>query len=156
MICFSLRCQNAHEFESWFKDGVAYERIAASGMIECPICGDAQVTKALMAPAIAKVSGAKGRSEATVTPTGAATDTARMAAGPMPAQMVALLQRMRSEVEKSCEYVGPGFAEEARRIHTGEAEARGIYGEASDSEADQLRDDGIDVARLPWVPRADG
>jgi hypothetical protein len=79
-----------------------------------------------------------------------------MASGPMPAQVLALLQRMRAEVEKNCDYVGPNFADEARRIHTGEAENRGIFGEASDEEAEALRDEGIDIARLPWVPRSDG
>ena len=78
------------------------------------------------------------------------------ASGPMPAQVLALLQRMRAEVEKNCDYVGPNFADEARRIHTGEAENRGIFGEASDEEAEALRDEGIDIARLPWVPRSDG
>jgi hypothetical protein len=80
----------------------------------------------------------------------------RLAAGPMPAQIVALLQRMRSEVEKSCENMGKDFAKEARRIHEGEAEPRGIYGEATEAETEALREDGIEVARLPWVPRADG
>ena len=80
----------------------------------------------------------------------------QMAAGPMPAQLIAMLQRLRTEVEKSCDYVGKDFAEEARKIHNGEVEARGIYGEATDAEAESLAEDGIDVARLPWVPRADG
>ena len=80
----------------------------------------------------------------------------RVAGGPMPAQLIAMLQRMRAEVEKSCDYVGPGFAEEARKIANGEAEARGIYGEATDAEAESLAEDGIEIARLPWVPRADG
>ena len=165
MIRFSLRCQNGHEFESWFKDGVAHDRMSAAGLIECPVCGDTHVEKALMAPAIAKARGVKGRAEAAPAPvaTPAPTPPAeppegapRMAAGPMPAQIVALLQRMRTEIEKSCDYVGPNFAKEARRIHEGEVEPRGIYGEASDDEAESLREDGIDVARLPWVPRADG
>ncbi|MFC7542689.1 DUF1178 family protein [Siccirubricoccus deserti] len=74
----------------------------------------------------------------------------------MPAQVMALLQRMRSEVEKHCDYVGNEFAEEARKIHRGESDRRGIYGEASDADADALREEGIEVARIPWVPRADG
>jgi hypothetical protein len=163
MIRFSLRCDNGHEFESWFKDGAAYDRMAAAGLVECPVCGDTHVTKALMTPAIAKAPGVKGRPEApspaaakppappAEVPTGP-----RVAAGPMPAQLLALLQRMRAEVEKSCDYVGGDFAEEARRIHNGESEARGIYGEASDEEAEALREEGIHVARLPWVPRSDG
>ena len=155
MICFSLRCQNNHEFESWFKDGAAHDRMAAASMIECPVCGDTHVTKALMAPAIPKKRAMKIRPEAAPTPE-AAPEAPRLAAGPMPAQIVALLQRMRHEVEKSCDYVGQDFAKEARRIHEGEVEPRGIYGEASEADTEALREDGIDVARLPWVPRADG
>jgi hypothetical protein len=78
------------------------------------------------------------------------------AAGPVPAQVVALLQRMRAEVEKHCDYVGAEFAEEARKMQRGESDLRGIYGEASDADAEALRDEGIEVARIPWVPRADG
>lgn len=160
MIRFSLRCDNAHEFESWFKDSAAFERMSAAGLVDCPACGDSRVSKALMAPAIRKTRGVKGRAPApaeAAPPAPPSDDQApRLAAGPMPAQVVALLQRMRQEVEKSCDYLGKDFAKEARRIHEGEAEPRGIYGEATEAEAEALREDGIDVARLPWVPRADG
>jgi hypothetical protein len=74
----------------------------------------------------------------------------------MPAQLVAMLQKLRVEVEKTCDYVGKDFAEEARKIHHGETEARGIYGEATESEAEALAEEGIDIARIPWVPPADG
>lgn len=76
--------------------------------------------------------------------------------GGMPDQVRALLQRMRSEIENNCDYVGPGFADEARRIHRGESERRGIYGEATPEEARSLNEEGIDVKRIPWVERADG
>lgn len=162
MIRFTLRCENDHQFESWFKDGEAYDRMAAVGLVECPTCGDSHVSKALMTPAVAKAPGVKGRAEAVpVVPAKAPPakppgDGPHHAAGPMPAQVMALLQRMRQEIESNCDYVGPEFAKEARRIHEGEVEARGIFGEASDEEAEALRDDGIDIARLPWVPRSDG
>lgn len=160
MIRFSLRCENDHQFESWFKDSAAYDKMAGAGLVECPTCGGTHVSKALMTPAVAKAPGVKGRPEASVpakvpAPTPPA-DGPRHAAGPMPAQVVALLQRMRQEIETNCDYVGPDFAREARRIHDGEVEARGIYGEASDEEAEALRDDGIEIARIPWVQRSDG
>jgi hypothetical protein len=81
-----------------------------------------------------------------------------MEAGPrIPAEMLAKLQRMRAEVEARCDYVGRDFAAEARRIAAGESERQaGIYGEATREEAEALRDDGIEVAAIPWVPRADG
>ncbi len=82
-----------------------------------------------------------------------------MAVGGMPAvpdQVRAVLQRIRAEVEQKCDYVGPRFAEEARAIHEGAVPVRPIYGEATEEQAESLAEDGINVARIPWVPRADG
>jgi hypothetical protein len=73
----------------------------------------------------------------------------------MPDQVRAALLKLRAEVEKNCDYVGPEFANEARRIHNGEAPARGIYGESTEAEVEALEDDGIGVAQIPWLPRAD-
>jgi hypothetical protein len=74
---------------------------------------------------------------------------------PLPDQVRVALQRLRAEVEQKCTYVGGNFAEEARRMHEGEVPAKPIYGEATPAEAEALAEDGIDVARIPWVPRAD-
>ncbi|TCZ51571.1 DUF1178 family protein [Roseicella aquatilis] len=159
MIHYDLRCTAGHDFDGWFKDSAAYEKQAKAGFVECPVCGSTEVSKQLMAPAIPK----KGRSRAKetpppvpATPPAPPPGDAPAAAGPMPAQVLALLQRMRSEVEKNCDYVGKDFAEEARKMHRGESDRRGIYGEASDTDAASLQEEGIEVARLPWVPRADG
>ena len=62
---------------------------------------------------------------------------------------------LRAEVESRCENVGDRFAEEARLIHAGDAPARGIYGEATPEQAERLADDGIEIAQIPWLPRAD-
>jgi hypothetical protein len=64
-----------------------------------------------------------------------------------------MLRELREHVENNCDYVGGEFAEEARRIHYGESDPRGIYGETSDDEAKSLEDEGIEVARVPWLPR---
>lgn len=161
MIHYKLRCGAGHEFEGWFQDSAGFEKLASAGLVECTTCGSTQVERALMAPAV--VSSRKKAKPPALPPQPAAEAPAappaegqRMAAGPIPAQLLAMLQRLRTEVEKSCDYVGKDFAEEARKIHNGEAEARGIYGEATDAEAEALAEDGIEVARLPWVPRADG
>ncbi len=74
----------------------------------------------------------------------------------VPAKMLAALQRMRAEVEKHCDYVGPDFADQARAMHRGEVEPKGIYGETTDEQAESLAEDGIDIAKIPWVPRAYG
>lgn len=159
MIHYDLRCGAGHEFDGWFKDSAAFDKQAKAGFVECPVCGGTEVSKRLMAPAIPRKGRALARETPPVPPAALpapAAGGAPAATGPMPAQVVALLQRMRSEVEKHCDYVGKGFAEEARKIHRGESDRRGIYGEASDGEASALREEGIDVARLPWVPRAEG
>ena len=178
MIDYQLRCVGGHDFDGWFRDSAAFDAQAKAGFVECPTCGATDVGKRLMAPAIPK-KGARRRPEAEpkaaeggAPPEAPARQPAQgepggsgMVSGPLPAQVMALLQRMRGEVERNCEYVGPQFAEAARRLHKqqhegqapeGAAAPRGIYGEATDSEAEALREEGIEVARIPWVPRADG
>jgi len=158
MIHYQLRCSQSHEFDGWFKDSAAFEKQARRGLVECPECGDSKVERALMAPAVPK----KGRAmspaaePASPPPAGAPVAAPKATAGPMPAQVFAMLQRMRSEVEKNCDYVGGQFADEARKIHRGESEKRGIYGEATPEQAEALAEDGIEVSSIPWVPRADG
>jgi hypothetical protein len=131
MIRFSLRCASGHEFEAWFRNGEGYEAQQKAGEIACPDCGDTHVEKALMAPNI-------GRS--------------RESGPPMsPAQLRAALVELRKQVETHCDYVGPQFAEEARRIHYGETDQRGIYGEATETESRELAEEGIKFGRVPWV-----
>jgi hypothetical protein len=164
MIRYELHCDRAHEFDGWFKDSAAFDKLAGAGLVECPHCGPAKVAKRLMAPAIPK----KGRParntkaeappapvpEAPATPPSPPALPAAVLAA-MPAELRSMLRHMRTEIEKNCDYVGTDFAEEARKIHHGEAEARGIFGEASEDEAEALREEGIEVARIPWVPPSD-
>jgi hypothetical protein len=168
MIRYELRCDQAHEFDGWFKDSAAFDRLAQAGLVECPHCGPTKVAKRLMAPAIPK----KGRPARNAKPEALPAPVVEAPAPPpahtssppglpaaalaaMPAELRAMLRHMRTEIEKNCDYVGADFAEEARKIHHGEAEARGIFGEASEDEAEALREEGIDIARIPWVPPSD-
>ncbi len=156
MIHYELRCSQAHGFDGWFKDSGTFEKQAEMGLIECPECGGTKVERALMAPAVSKreaLPAPEPAPRAEALPP-AAPDKATV--GRMPAQMLALLQKVRAEVEKNCDYVGPSFAEEARKMHRGESEPRPIYGETSQEQAESLADEGIEVAKIPWVPRADG
>ncbi len=155
MIHYQLRCSQDHEFDGWFPDSAAFDKQARRGLVECPTCGDVKVERALMAPAVATRASAP-EPVPTEAPIAAPPMPAVAGGGRMPAQLVAMLQRLRAEVEKNCDYVGPDLAEEARRIHHGEAEERGIYGETTAEEAEALADEGIDLHPLPWVPRADG
>jgi hypothetical protein len=136
VILFNLKCHNNHIFEGWFRDNAAFEEQTSARKIACPICGSQQTDKAVMAPRIGK----GGASEDETTTRQAAMTLRAMA-------------EVRRKVEENCEYVGDRFAEEARRIHHGESERQGIYGEATDQEADELTEEGIRFSRIPWVPR---
>jgi len=135
MIKFELKCAADHAFEGWFRDGASYEAQAAAREIACPACGSTDVSKALMAPAITKNRPSPD------------------AAAAAKAAMLKKLRELRAEVERNAEYVGDRFAEEARRIHYGEIGHKAIYGEASDDEASALAEEGVEFARIPWVPQ---
>jgi len=139
MIVFELKCGTGHRFEAWFKDGAAYEAQAVEGSIACPVCGDAHVAKAPMAPRIGK---------------GSAADKAERNRE-IQTEAREKLAQLRTEVEKNFDYVGERFAEEARRIHYGEVDPRAIYGETTDNEAAELTEEGVGFQRIPWVPRSD-
>jgi hypothetical protein len=136
MILFELRCSQGHAFEAWFRDGATYDQQADAGAISCAVCGDNSISKALMAPA--------------VTTGGAKIDPERAALA------MRSWRKIQDHIEKNFDHVGPSFAEEARKMHYGEATKRSIYGEASTSEAKDLRDEGIPVGQIPWLPRHDG
>lgn len=131
MIVYNLRCRNSHEFEGWFKDSAAFDAQAASGKLVCPTCNSRKIEKAIMAPAL---SGTKLRGVG-------APDEVR--------KMRQYMTGLRKYVKDNADYVGPRFAEEARRIHYGETEERQIYGESTLEEAVELVEEGIDVAPLP-------
>ena len=161
MIHYQLRCAAGHEFDGWFQNSEGFETQARTGLVTCPACGGTQVARALMAPAIPRKGGRRAspppaaETPETPPPRTAVPALAQAAGGAMPDAVRTALRALREEVEKNCDYVGAEFAEEARRIHYGEAPARGIYGESSPEEAEGLAEDGIAFARIPWVPRND-
>jgi hypothetical protein len=161
MILYRLRCSQGHEFDSWFKDSKTYERQEKKSLIGCAVCGDSKIARAIMAPRIGKKGGAT-EIEAPAVPAAEPTPTPeqqqaqqKMAAlaRHMPKELREALLKVRAEVEKNCEHVGDKFADEARKIHYGESDKRGIYGETSDEEAEALAEEGIEFGRLPWIPR---
>ena len=160
MIHYQLHCGKGHEFDGWFANSSAFDEQRKQGLIACPHCGNLDVQRALMAPAIGRKS---NRSEEPVMQSQEGQNSGPASSAPAPpivlpdseaaAQVAAMVQKIRSEIETTCDYVGPDFAEEARKIHYGEADARGIYGEATLNEAQELVEEGIEVAALPWAPR---
>ncbi len=137
MIRYALICDREHEFDGWFASSDGFDAQVAAGEVLCPHCGSPDVTKALLAPNIAK-----GKSIAVETPPQAA----------LAEKMSMMMLALKKHVEENCDYVGDAFAEEARRIHYGETEHRDIYGEATLDEARELIEEGVEVAPLPVVP----
>lgn len=139
MMVFDLICPDGHRFEAWFRDAAAYDEQAAAGTLACPSCGATAIAKAPTRLNIARGGGKAAAPE-------------RASATEPPAAVLAALRR---RIEATCDYVGGGFPEEARRIHYGEATARGIYGEATGEDAARLAEEGIEVHPMPWFNRRD-
>jgi hypothetical protein len=144
MIRYRLRCDKSHEFEAWFRNSHSFDGQAKRGQVTCPACGSASVHKALMAPSVA-VKGNKKREVVAVNNEATKQVATR-------AQFLEAMRQMRAEVEAKADYVGPRFAEEARKIHYEETEARGIYGEASMEDVRELHEEGIEFYPLPALP----
>jgi hypothetical protein len=136
VIQYSLQCAKGHGFDAWFKNAAAFDEQKARGIVSCAVCGDSQVEKAPMAPAVARTD----HERRTVA-----------SAHPDAAKFREMLREYRRKVMSEADYVGDRFAEEARKIHFEEVEARGIYGEASKDEIAGLIEDGVDFLPLPDV-----
>lgn len=156
MILYDLRCAQDHLFEAWFRDSAAYDAQAGAGVIACPLCGDTDVTKAPMAPRLATRSSREEReAEPAAPPKHVSPPVPDERLGALMTEARRVLGKLREHVESNCDYVGDKFAEEARKIHYGETDPRGIYGEASPDQARELAEEGIEIARIPWLPRQD-
>ena len=137
MIRFSLICEHEHEFEAWFRSNDDFETQKKRGFVDCPTCGSHKVEKALMAPAVS---------------TGRKHEKIALAMGEAQKEAMAQLKALSQKMRENADYVGDKFAEEARKIHFGEIDARGIYGEASPEEAKGLVEDGVDFMPIPVFP----
>jgi hypothetical protein len=164
LIRYALECGEEHGFEAWFRSSDDFEHQQAAELLSCPVCGSHAVTRALMAPA---VSTSRKRAEiaaaiaaAPTAPEPATAVAVPAPAPPMPvtlpdpraAALADMLRQLRRHVEENAENVGARFPEEARKIHYGETDARGIYGQASRDDVEALLDEGIEVHALPILP----
>jgi len=136
MIRYALICEHEHAFEGWFGSSADYDDQHARGLLECPVCATRAVRKQIMAPAVA----------------GTRKTVQDERSGPPQAMMMEALSRIRRHVEENFDDVGDAFAKEARAIHEGRSEERGIYGQATPKEVRELVEDGVPVAPLPPEP----
>jgi hypothetical protein len=161
MIRYQLICDQNHEFEGWFQASAAFDAQAESGLLRCPLCDSDQVKRALMTPNLASPKRRKAIEPplADLAPKPANPTLAQQLAPPTESEQVkafgaalAKLRQLQQKITKDCRDVGDNFAEEARKIHYGEAEVDGIYGRTTHEEREALEDEGIDVLDMPWLP----
>ncbi|HEX2581269.1 MAG TPA: DUF1178 family protein [Dongiaceae bacterium] len=138
MIKYDLRCQAGHIFDAWFRDSEVADRQLRSRRVECIHCSSRTVEKAIMAPRLGRHDG----------------EPRHIVVSQEGETIKELLRTLREHIEGNCDYVGSEFAEEARRRH-GQAEPRGIYGQASPKERNELHEEGIHTALIPWIPKND-
>lgn len=134
MIRYTLICDQDHRFESWFQSSEAFDALAGAGHLSCAVCGSATVSRALMAPSVS----AKSSKADLSTPMSDAETS---------------LTKLRKDVEDNSDYVGNSFADEARKMHDGDAPERAIWGETKLDDAKKLIEDGVPVMPLPFVPK---
>lgn len=169
MIVFDLSCGAGHVFEAWFQNSEAFEKQAGACQIECPLCGGTDVRKSLMAPNIAAKSNSQspfteGEEMIEIDPSRSVAVSAHT---PVNMEVNAedvkraldhmhdTMSKFRRQVEENCEYVGENFAEEVRDIHYGKAQERGIYGETTVEETQELLEEGIDILPVPGASKLD-
>lgn len=162
MIRYTLLCAGEHTFDSWFRDSAAYEQLASTGDVACPICASTTVRKALMTPSVV-TSRTKRKDVPSAVEAGSPPVAApQVAPAPDPhpvalmddraRQLRAMMREVHRRVVETADNVGRSFAAEARAIHEGDAPARSIYGEASREEVAGLLDDGIPLLPMPVLP----
>jgi hypothetical protein len=138
VIKYSLSCDSAHPFEGWFSESADFDRQVAQRLLLCPVCNSASISKTLMAPSVSTAR-RKEEKQAMVM------DLARQEA-------ISKIKEAVAAIKANAEDVGAKFPEEARKIHYGEADTRGIIGQASLSEVHDLLEEGIEIAPLPVLP----
>jgi hypothetical protein len=183
MISFNFSCDQGHSFEGWFSSSADFDDQQQRGLVACPVCNSTSVIKTLMSPNVAAKSSQQKSQEIPVAAETDRTVMSNQVAQPQPesqqqtpqnmthqvaaqvspemtpqmqkamGEAIAEMRKLQKTVETHCDDVGDGFAEEARKIHYGEAKPRGIYGRTTDEEAESLVDEGIEITKMPWLPK---
>ncbi len=160
MIKYALICEADHEFESWFPDSASYDKQVKRGLVACPLCDSVKVSKAIMAPNVARKDQDRAiaaDNDDVPTPTPAAAASAPQVQDialldEQQQQLRGMIRELHEKIVANTDDVGENFPEEARKMHDGETPARSIRGKASFEEARELLEDGIPVLPIPDLP----
>ena len=133
MIIFDLQCEFEHIFEVWFDDTASYDRQLKKKLILCPFCQSYKITKSIMSPNISsKSSNSVKIKEKSLS------------------KYEKLIDKTKKNIISKYKYVGNKFPSEARKMHYGDKSLEPIYGEASEKEAKDLHEEGLNLIKLPW------
>tara|TARA_Y100000996_G_scaffold405455_1_gene380623 strand:- start:384 stop:806 length:423 start_codon:yes stop_codon:yes gene_type:complete len=138
MIKYNIKCNNKHEFESWFSDSKEFERLKKRNLIECIFCQSKKVEKSIMSPRVANSKSKRSQKHLSST------------------EMINFkkdLLKLRKFVEKNFEYVEHNFANKVREVYYDKKSNKNIYGKTTDEEKEELKDEGIDLVNIPWVDK---
>ena len=175
MIKYQLICDLSHEFEGWFQTSAAFDSQSQSELITCPVCGSANVRRALMTPNLASpkrrqkppvddipntnasITGINGAPQSLPSNQMSSRGSRDVASDALPSvteisEAMAKLRQLQRKIKNEYRDVGTEFAAEARKIHYGEIEPENIYGQSSEEEREALTEEGIDVVAMPWLP----
>ena len=138
MIKYNLKCENKHEFESWFSDSKDYDRLKNKNLIECIYCQSKNVEKSIMSPSV--------------------TNSKKKIKQPKVPQLEIKkfkkdLENLRKFVEKNFEYVDHNFANKVREVYYDKKSKKNIYGRTTEEEKEELKEEGIDLVSIPWVEK---
>ena len=137
MIKYILKCNNKHEFESWFSNSNEFEKLKSKNLIECIYCKSKQVDKSIMSPIVLnkdeKIKKDKSLENFK--------------------KVKKELFKIRKFVEKNFENVGKDFPQEVRNVYYNKRENKNIYGHTTQEQAEELKEEGIDIASIPWVDK---
>ena len=138
MIKYNLKCNNDHEFESWFSDSNEFDNLKKKKFLECIFCSSKKVNKSIMAPMVSGSKESDNKSE--------------VLNKNLKKEKDKLLQ-LRKFVENNFEYVGENFSRKVREVYYDKKSKKTIYGTASSKERKELKEEGIDLLSIPWVSK---
>ena len=136
MIKYNLKCQNNHEFESWFSNSEEFDKLNKKDLLECIYCSSKKISKSIMSPRISNLNTKK--------------EQVNLINKDIKNEKDQLL-RLRKYIEKNFDYVGKDFSKKVREVYYDKKSKKAIYGTATSKEREELAEEGIDLLSLPWI-----
>ncbi|MDB9869899.1 DUF1178 family protein [Alphaproteobacteria bacterium] len=150
--CKSIYCSNQNTFDGWFQNMESFEKQKSKDLILCPLCGSDNIIKSLSTPALSSSKNKLSVSQIEKDDRGDKKNTSSVEVNDKMNKASIILRAIKKEIQKNSEYVGNNFAKEARSIKEGETKERSIYGHGTNKEIEELKDEGINILNIPWVP----